>query len=128
VRADYERLILAGGFPMVPALRQAERGRWFTSFVDMVIDRDALEIRKVRQRHVLPLVLRHLAARTANVVGAADIARRLGPDFVAGVLIDLGQQPFRYDDRLFVMPADRLWSPPSSQAQAVGPAHHRPGG
>ncbi|MEV4069017.1 hypothetical protein ACGFJC_01275 [Nonomuraea fuscirosea] len=55
------------------------------------------------------------------------MSSKLGPDFVAGVLINLGQQSFRYDDRLFVMPADRLWSP-SSQAQVVGPAHHRPGG
>ncbi|TDD13811.1 ATP-binding protein [Nonomuraea diastatica] len=79
-RADYERMILTGGFPMVLDLSDAERGHWFRDFVDMVIDRDVLEIRKVRQRHVLPLILRHLAARTASVVNAADIAQHVGLD------------------------------------------------
>ncbi|MFI7634175.1 ATP-binding protein [Nonomuraea sp. NPDC049400] len=79
-RADYERMILTGGFPMVLGMPNAERGHWFRDFVDMVIDRDVLEIRKVRQRHVLPLILRHLAARTASVVNAADIAQHVGLD------------------------------------------------
>ncbi|MEV0613973.1 DUF4143 domain-containing protein [Nonomuraea sp. NPDC050404] len=73
-------MILAGGFPMALELPDAERGRWFKDFVDMVIDRDVLEIRKVRQRHVLPLILRHLAARTTSTVSAADIARQVGLD------------------------------------------------
>lgn len=79
-RADYERMILAGGFPMVLGLPEAERGPWFKDFVNMVIERDVLEIRKVRQRHVLPLILRHLAARTASVVNASDIAQEVGLD------------------------------------------------
>ncbi|MEV0380257.1 ATP-binding protein [Nonomuraea sp. NPDC050643] len=77
-RAEYERMILTGGFPMVLDLPDAERGHWYKDFVDMVIDRDVLEIRKVRQRHVLPLILRHLAARTASVANAADIAQQVG--------------------------------------------------
>ena len=46
----------------------------------MVIDRDVLEIRKVRQRHVLPVILRHLAARTASTVKASDIGSEVGLD------------------------------------------------
>jgi predicted AAA+ superfamily ATPase len=43
--------------------------------VTTVVARDVLEIRKVRQRGVLPVVLRQLAARTGQVLNLADIAR-----------------------------------------------------
>lgn len=72
-RAEYERMILTGGFPVALTLEEAERGSWFRDFVGMVIDHDVVEIRKIRQRQVLPLVLRHLAARTASVVKASDV-------------------------------------------------------
>jgi predicted AAA+ superfamily ATPase len=42
----------------------------------------------------------------------------LGKDFVAGVLINLGQLSYTYDDRLYVMPLDRLWTPVSQIASA----------
>jgi uncharacterized protein len=88
-RSGYEETILAGGFPIAVSRPDAShRDRWYRDFVNMVIDRDALEIRKVRQRRVLPLVLRHLAARTAGLLNVSDIARdmqletRLVHDFV----------------------------------------------
>ncbi|MET9249864.1 hypothetical protein [Nonomuraea sp. NPDC003709] len=47
----------------------------------------------------------------ADFRGLRLLRDRLGSTFVGGVLLDLGQQSFRHDDRLFVMPADRLWTP-----------------
>ncbi len=35
---------------------------------------------------------------------------RLGADFLGGVLLNLGQRSYTYDDRLHVMPLDRLWA------------------
>ncbi|NRQ34037.1 ATP-binding protein [Nonomuraea sp. NN258] len=79
-RADYESMILTGGFPIALDLPPSERGAWFRDFVSMVIDRDVLEIRKVRQRQVLPVILHHLAARTASTVKAAAIGSAVGLD------------------------------------------------
>ncbi len=35
---------------------------------------------------------------------------RLGTGFVGGVLLNLGQRSYTYEDRLHVMPLDRLWT------------------
>jgi predicted AAA+ superfamily ATPase len=54
--------------------------------------------------------------KTGSRVGAADLAPMaklrdaLGDAFVAGVALYLGNRSYRYDDRLFVMPVDRMWA------------------
>lgn len=80
-RDDYERIVLAGGFPLALA-RDAGRARdrWFRDFVTLVVERDVLEIRKVRQRQVLPQMLRRLADQTGQVVNVANIANAVGLD------------------------------------------------
>ncbi|MBI1758436.1 MAG: ATP-binding protein [Actinobacteria bacterium] len=80
-RADYERIVLAGGFPLALA-REAgrSRDRWFRDFINLVVERDVLEIRKVRQRQVLPQVLRRLAGQTGQVVNVANVADAVGLD------------------------------------------------
>jgi predicted AAA+ superfamily ATPase len=80
-RADYERIVLAGGFPLALARDSGRsRDRWFRDFVTLVVERDVLEIRKVRQRQVLPQVLRRLADQTGQVVNVANIADAVGLD------------------------------------------------
>jgi uncharacterized protein len=80
-REDYEQLVLAGGFPIALARKTEEsRRRWFRDFLDMVIERDVLEIRRVRQRDVLPEILRRLAAQTAQLMNPAAVARTLELD------------------------------------------------
>jgi uncharacterized protein len=77
-RTAYEEMILAGGFPL--ALDRgpgAARDRWFRDYVSTVVQRDVLEIRNVRQREVLPAVLRLLAGQTAQVLNASRIADQL---------------------------------------------------
>ena len=80
-RADYEQIVLAGGFPLALA-REAGRARdrWFRDFVTLVVERDVMEIRKVRQRQVLPQVLQRLAGQTGQVVNIANIADSVGLD------------------------------------------------
>lgn len=89
-RSHYEQMVLVGGFPIAVARpTQAARDQWFRDFIDMVIERDVLEIRRVRQRRVLPTILRHLAGQTAGVLNVSSIAAtvqldsRLVGDFVA---------------------------------------------
>lgn len=95
-RSDYEKNILAGGFPIAVARSAgAGRNRWFRDFVDMVIQRDVLEIRKVRQRQVMPQVLRRLAGQTGQVLNISTVASALQLDAsLTGDLIGLLESVF----------------------------------
>lgn len=77
-RDEYVQRVLAGGMPIALSRPSgARRARWFADYVGLVVDRDVLDIRRVRQREVLPLLLRRLAAQTAGVLNVSDLARRL---------------------------------------------------
>lgn len=74
-------MVLAGGFPIALARSTPElRRRWFRDLVRMVIERDVLEIRKVRQRDVLLQILRRLAAQTAQLLNPAAVATTIELD------------------------------------------------
>ncbi|HEX3391346.1 MAG TPA: ATP-binding protein [Solirubrobacteraceae bacterium] len=78
-REEYVSRVVAGGFP--PALRRArsaDRARWFDDYVDLVIERDVMELTRVRQRRALPLLLRQLASQTAQVLNIAKAAGSIG--------------------------------------------------
>jgi uncharacterized protein len=76
-REEYWRRVLAGGMPIALSRPAGpRRARWFSDFVRLVVERDALDIRRVRQRDALPLLLRRLAAQTASVLNTTDLARR----------------------------------------------------
>jgi hypothetical protein len=95
-RRDYERLILAGGFPLaLVRTGEVDRNRWFHDFINLVVHRDVLEIRKIRQRQVMPPVLRKLAAQTGQVLNIAAAANslQLEPNLV-GDLVALLESVF----------------------------------
>lgn len=74
-RLEYVRRMLDGGFP-IPLRRPADtRGTWFAGYLDLVIERDVLDIRRVRQRDALPRLLRRLVAQTGQLVNVAHAAR-----------------------------------------------------
>ncbi len=80
-REEYIRRIVIGGFP--PALRRtrpANRARWFDDYVNLVIERDVMELTRVRQRRQLPLLLRQLASQTGQVLNIAKAATTIGMD------------------------------------------------
>src|SRR5688572_12726227 len=80
-REEYAGRTLSGGFPL--ALRRQPgpaRSRWFADYVETVIERDALDLRRVRGREVLPRLLQQLAAQTAQILNVRKAARVLDID------------------------------------------------
>ena len=57
-------------------LCDAARNRWFDDYVALVVERDLLDITRVRQREALPRLLAQLAAQTGGVLSIASAARR----------------------------------------------------
>jgi uncharacterized protein len=78
-RAEYARRLTSGGMPV--ALRRPpgrSRSRWFANYLNLVIERDVLELSRVRQREMLPRLLRILAARSGQVLNIAGVASAVG--------------------------------------------------
>src|SRR5690348_8579795 len=78
-RDEYARRATSGGMPV--ALRRPpgrSRSRWFSNYVNLVIDKDVLDISQVRQRAMLPRLLGQLAARSGQVLNMAAISGTIG--------------------------------------------------
>ena len=54
------------------------RSRWFANYVDLVVDKDVMDISRVRQREMLPRLLGQLAARSGQVLNITAIAGAIG--------------------------------------------------
>lgn len=74
-RVAYAERVLAGGFPIPLRRTPSTRSRWFDDYVELVVERDVLDIRRVRRREVLPRLLRRLAAQTGQLVNVTQAAR-----------------------------------------------------
>lgn len=78
-RDEYAQRSTSGGMPV--ALRRPpgpSRSRWFSSYVSLVIDKDVLDISRVRQREMLPRLLGQLAARSGQILNMAAISGIIG--------------------------------------------------
>jgi len=78
-RGDYASRATSGGLPV--ALRRPagrSRSRWFSNYVNLIIERDVLELSRVRQREMLPRLLHQLAARSGQVLNIAGAAQAVG--------------------------------------------------
>lgn len=78
-REQYAQRITSGGMPV--ALRRPpgrSRSRWFANYLDLVIERDVIELTRVRQREMLPRLLNVLAARSGQVLNIATTAQAVG--------------------------------------------------
>ncbi|GAA2583313.1 ATP-binding protein [Dactylosporangium fulvum] len=78
-RDEYARRVTSGGMPV--ALRRPpgrSRSRWFSNYLDLVIERDVIELSRVRQREMLPRLLNQLAARSGQVLNIAATAQAVG--------------------------------------------------
>jgi predicted AAA+ superfamily ATPase len=79
-RADYAERVCAGGFPLALARQGAARDRWFDDYARASVERDAIELARVRQRQSLMDLLHLLAGRTAQVLSITAVAVELGTD------------------------------------------------
>jgi hypothetical protein len=80
-REEYAMRSTSGGMPV--ALRRPpgrSRSRWFANYVDLVVDKDVMDISRVRQREMLPRLLGQLAARSGQVLNIAAAAGAIGLD------------------------------------------------
>ncbi len=77
-RDEYVRRVLAGGLPVALRRTGAGRARWFDDYVKLVIERDVLELSRVRQRELLPRLLARLAGQTAQLLNVVNAARAVG--------------------------------------------------
>lgn len=78
-RDEYARRITSGGMPV--ALRRphgSSRSRWFSNYIELVIERDVIELSRVRQRELLPRLLYILAARSGQVLNITAVAEAAG--------------------------------------------------
>jgi predicted AAA+ superfamily ATPase len=84
-RDEYARRVTSGGMPV--ALRRPpgrSRSRWFANYLELVIERDVIELSRVRQREMLPRLLSQLAARSGQVLNIAAVAQAVGMEKSSG--------------------------------------------
>lgn len=79
-RAEYVRRVCAGGFPLALRRSGPARVRWFDDYVRSSVERDAVELARIRQRKVLGQLLERLAGQTAQILNVAVASRGLDAD------------------------------------------------
>jgi predicted AAA+ superfamily ATPase len=80
-RDEYSERAASGGMPV--ALRRPpgrSRSRWYSNYVNLVIDKDVLDITRIRQREMMPRLLGQLAARSGQVLNIAAVSGAIGQE------------------------------------------------
>jgi predicted AAA+ superfamily ATPase len=87
----------ASTWPKVPDLRKSATGKWEEkvrrrgkkqsesgkvagNYIDLVVDKDVMEISRIRQRETLPRLLGELAARSGQVLNMSSVGGGIGLD------------------------------------------------
>jgi predicted AAA+ superfamily ATPase len=74
-REEYIDSVTVGGFPSALARDSlASRNRWFDDYVSLSVERDVLELSKIRQAAALPVLLERLASQTGQVLNITRAA------------------------------------------------------
>jgi predicted AAA+ superfamily ATPase len=120
-RSEYVRRTLVGGFPLA-ASRESERGRarWFADYATLVLERDLLDIRRVRQREVLPRLLRLLVAQTAQVLNVTKAANQIG----TGIAVSVAEDYARLLEAVFLVHRLPAWGATLKSRVAAHPKIH----
>lgn len=77
-REGYIERVLAGGLPLALQRTGVARTRWFDSYVRLIIERDVIELSRVRQRELLPRLLARLAGQTGQILKITNAAQTVG--------------------------------------------------
>ncbi|ROO62606.1 hypothetical protein EDC02_4587 [Micromonospora sp. Llam0] len=76
-RTEYVDRLCAGGFPLALRRTGPARDRWFDDYVRQSLERDAIELVRVRQRSMLRELLGRLAGRTGQVLNLTSASQGL---------------------------------------------------
>jgi hypothetical protein len=79
-RDAYVARAVAGGYPIALSRSSSGRARWFDDYVRQVIERDVVELSKIRQRRLLPRLLTQLASQTGQPLNIQRAASKVGMD------------------------------------------------
>lgn len=80
-RQEYAARILRGGLPLAVARPAGpRRDRWFDSYVGLVVERDVVELSRIRRREKMPQLVARLASQSAQVLNVAGAAEDVGID------------------------------------------------
>ena len=80
-RTEYIDKVVVGGFPLaIGRPSPAARNRWFDDYVTQSLERDAVELVRVRQRQALREVFNRLAGQTGQLVNLSQVGGSLGID------------------------------------------------
>ncbi len=77
-RADYVDRVCAGGLPLALRRSGAARARWFDDFIRASVERDALELSRIRERQAMTDLLTLVAAQTGQLLNVSAAADKLG--------------------------------------------------
>lgn len=77
-REDYAARVCAGGLPLPVRRSPAGRARWFDDYVRQSVERDALELSRVRQRQSLAELLTRVASQTGQLLNITKAAEAIG--------------------------------------------------
>ena len=79
-RGAYVARAIAGGYPIALTRSPSGRTRWFDDYVRQVIERDVVELSRIRQRRALPRLLTQLASQTGQVLNINHAATKVSMD------------------------------------------------
>jgi uncharacterized protein len=80
-RDEYIERICRGGFPLaLAASTDRARKRWIDQYLQLTLERDVTELSRLRQGHLLGVLLGRLAGQTAQVLNVEKAARDVGLD------------------------------------------------
>jgi uncharacterized protein len=77
-RRDLARRIVVGGFPTVQQLRPQDRRDWFDDYLRTLMERDLLELARLRRLAEMSTLVRLVASNTAQEVAPATLAPATG--------------------------------------------------
>lgn len=103
-RMDYVDRVLLGGMPLAARLgSEAERRRWYSGYLNLVIERDVLDISRIRQRDAMPRLLQRLAGQTGQLLNMAQASAD------AGLQASAGEQYALLLEAVFLVHRVRAW-------------------
>ncbi|MCI7672670.1 MAG: ATP-binding protein [Schaalia hyovaginalis] len=77
-RDEYVDRVCSGGMPLALRRTGASRARWFDDFVRASVERDAVELSRIRERQALADLLGYLASQTGQLLNVSAGAQKLG--------------------------------------------------